>query len=291
MIRDQRAVRQKLMTAWSTLDPAPWNPNSASQRDVITPYCSRRFGDAQGYVGNCVRVRDTQPRRGNWPPRRAHLLRARGRITGVSERIAPTGSTVAAVVLGDPIRLTPGGGGAAFTAETGFLIGPYDPPVVNETQGETYCVGIVTRPVGCRPSFALGPAALHGRVLDLMEASPRATALRIALLSCRSPAEALDVVESTLRTTEPFGRAAFARCEAAVEALFGESSPSCRLHRSSARRQPRTSRQTVHRAGRAEPADPRSDPAHATTARAHRCQRDSGVRRPGCRAGLVRPSA
>jgi hypothetical protein len=31
---------------------------------------------------------------------------ARGRITGVRERIAPTGSTVAAVVLGDPIRQT-----------------------------------------------------------------------------------------------------------------------------------------------------------------------------------------
>jgi AraC-like DNA-binding protein len=90
---------------------------------------------------------------------------------------------------------------------------------VNEPQGETYCVGIVTSPVGCRPCFALGPAGLRGRVLDLMEAWPRAAALRIALSSCRSPAEALDVVESTLRTSEPFGGAALARCEAAVEAL------------------------------------------------------------------------
>jgi methylphosphotriester-DNA--protein-cysteine methyltransferase len=144
---------------------------------------------------------------------------ARGRITGVSERIAPTGSTVAAVVLGDPMRLTPGGGGAPFTAETGFLIGPHDRPVVNEPQGETHCVGIVTSPVGCRPCFGLGPAGLRGRILDPMEAWPRAAALRIALSSCRSPAEALDVVESTLRTSEPFGGAALARCEAAVEAL------------------------------------------------------------------------
>ena len=147
---------------------------------------------------------------------------ARGRITGVSERIAPTGSTVAAVVLGAPIRLTPGGGGASLSAEEGFLIGPHDRPVLNEPQGETYCVGIVTRPVGCRPSFGLAPAALRGRVLDLTEAWPRAVALRLALSSCHSPAEALDTVESTLRMSEPFDRTAFARCEAAVKALSAD---------------------------------------------------------------------
>ena len=147
---------------------------------------------------------------------------ARGRITGVSERIAPTGSTVAAVVLGDPIRLTPSGGGSSLTAEKGFLIGPHDRPVVNEPQGETYCVGIVTSPVGCRPSFGIAPAPLRGRVVDLMEAWPRATSLRLALASCRTPAEALDVVESTLRTSEPFERTAFERCHAAVEALSAD---------------------------------------------------------------------
>ena len=60
---------------------------------------------------------------------------ARGRITGASELIAPTGSTVVAIVLGDPIRLTPSGGGPSVTAEQGFLIGPHDRPVVNEPQG------------------------------------------------------------------------------------------------------------------------------------------------------------
>ena len=80
---------------------------------------------------------------------------ARGRITGVRERIAPTGSTVAAVVLGDPIRQTPIGEGTALVAETGFLIGPHDRPIVNEPQGETFCVGIVTTPVGCGPAFGL----------------------------------------------------------------------------------------------------------------------------------------
>lgn len=144
---------------------------------------------------------------------------ARGRITGVSERIAPTGSTVAAVILGDPIRLTPGGGGGSLTVDEGFLIGPHDRPVVNEPLGETYCVGIVTRPVGCRPTFGLAPASLRGQVLNLLEAWPRATALRLALTSRLSPVEALDVVESTLRTLEPFDRAAITRCEAAVRAL------------------------------------------------------------------------
>lgn len=147
---------------------------------------------------------------------------ARGRITGASERIAPTGSTVAAVVLGDPIRLTPSGGGPSLLAEQGFLIGPHDRPVVNEPQGETYCVGVVTNPVGCRPTFGIAPAALRGFVVDLMEVWPRATSLRLALASCQAPAEALDVLESALRTSEPFDRTAFERCHAAVEALAAD---------------------------------------------------------------------
>ena len=102
---------------------------------------------------------------------------ARGRIAGVRERIAPTGSTVAAVVLGDPIRQTPVGEGTALIADTGFLIGPHDRPIVNEPQGETYCVGIVTTPVGCRPALGLAPATLRGRVVDLLHAWPRAAGL------------------------------------------------------------------------------------------------------------------
>ena len=50
---------------------------------------------------------------------------ARGQIDYPSELIAPTGSTVAVVVLGAPIRVTPSGGaGEPFLAATGFLIGP-----------------------------------------------------------------------------------------------------------------------------------------------------------------------
>jgi AraC-like DNA-binding protein len=147
---------------------------------------------------------------------------ARGRITGVRERIAPTGSTVAAVVLGDPIRQTPVGVGTALVADTGFLIGPHDRPIVNEPLGETYCVGIVTTPVGCRPALGLAPASLRGRVVDLLGAWPRAAALRQELTSCRTSAAALDVVEATLRTAEPFDRNAFSRCEAAVRQLSAD---------------------------------------------------------------------
>jgi AraC-like DNA-binding protein len=147
---------------------------------------------------------------------------ARGRIAGVRERIAPTGSTVAGVVLGDPIRQSPVGEGTALVADTGFLIGPHDRPIVNEPQGETFCVGIVTTPVGCRPALGIRPATLRGRVVDLLQAWPRAVGLRRELTSCRTPAEALDVVEAALMAPEPFDRHAFARCEVAVRQLSAE---------------------------------------------------------------------
>jgi methylphosphotriester-DNA--protein-cysteine methyltransferase len=144
---------------------------------------------------------------------------ARGRMTGVRERIAPTGSTVAAVVLGDPIRQTPATSGTVSVTGTGFLIGPHDRPIVNEPLGETYCVGIVTTPVGCRPVLGLPAATLRGRIVDLLPAWPRAAALRSALLTCRTPTEALDLVEETVRTQEPFDRDAVARCAEAVRQL------------------------------------------------------------------------
>jgi methylphosphotriester-DNA--protein-cysteine methyltransferase len=144
---------------------------------------------------------------------------ARGRMVGTSERIAPTGSTVAAVVLGDPLRQTPAGSAPALLAATGFLIGPHDRPIVNEPLGETHCVGIVTTPVGCRPVFGLAPATLRGRIVDLASAWPRATALRETLTACDRPQAALDVVEDALRNPEPFDRIAVARCADAVRQL------------------------------------------------------------------------
>ena len=147
---------------------------------------------------------------------------ARGRMAEPRERIAPTGSTVAAVVLGDAIRQSPLAGGSALVADSGFLIGPHDRPIINEPLGETYCVGIVMTPVGCRPVLGLAPATLRGRIVDLLEAWPRAAGLRRTLLSCATAAAALDAVEELLATPESFDRQAVGRCETAVRSLVAE---------------------------------------------------------------------
>jgi len=47
-------------------------------------------------------------------------------------------------------------------------------------------------------------------------------ALRRELSKCRTPAEALGIVEATLRTSEAFDRNAFARCEAAAAQLSAD---------------------------------------------------------------------
>jgi AraC-like DNA-binding protein len=137
---------------------------------------------------------------------------ARGRVDYRRERIAPTGSTVAVIVLGDPIRLV-AGGDAAFVAREGFLLGPHDRPVINEPLGETHCYGVVTTAIGCRSLFGLAPASIRGRVVDLLAAWPPAIALRRALVEDGT----LDLVETTLVADAP--GPALARCEAAVLAL------------------------------------------------------------------------
>jgi AraC-like DNA-binding protein len=112
---------------------------------------------------------------------------ARGQIPYARERIAPTGSTVAVIVLGAPIREIPDNGrGVPFLASHGFLIGPHDRPVINEPTGETYCVGIVTTPVGCHPVFGLRPASMRGRAGDLTQLWAPATELRQRLLATPS---------------------------------------------------------------------------------------------------------
>jgi AraC-like DNA-binding protein len=58
--------------------------------------------------------------------------------------------------------------------------------------------------------------------VDLLEAWPRAAALRDELSRCQAPIEALDIVEGILREPEPFDRQAFTRCEAAVAQLSAD---------------------------------------------------------------------
>ena len=60
------------------------------------------------------------------------LWYARGTVPYTREKIAPTGSTVAVLVLGDAIRQTPANGeGPTLTTDRGFLIGPHDGPLIH----------------------------------------------------------------------------------------------------------------------------------------------------------------
>lgn len=143
---------------------------------------------------------------------------ARGQISYPRERIAPTGSTVGGIVLGSPIQQTPSGG-VPFTATDGFLIGPHDRPIVNEPTGETYCLGVVTRPVGCRAVFGVEPATIRGRVVDLAMAWPPAGILRRALGHMTDPAVMLAAVEDALAANLDPAVPGLDRCEAAARAL------------------------------------------------------------------------
>ncbi len=142
---------------------------------------------------------------------------ARGQIPYTREKIAPTGSTVAGIVLGPPIQQTPSGG-PPFLAHTGFLIGPHDRPLVNEPTGRTDCVGIVTTPIGCRAVFGVHPAALRGRVVDLLEAWPAGRRLREDLLSA-DDGSTLDRTEAELAAGLDESDRALDRCEGVVAAL------------------------------------------------------------------------
>jgi AraC-like DNA-binding protein len=156
---------------------------------------------------------------------------ARGTIPYRRERVAPTGSTVAVIVLGDPIIETAGGPRAVpLHAERGFLIGPHDRPVTNEPTGETFAVGIVTTPVGCRAALGLDPAAIAGRVVELSEAWAPADGLRERLLRLSAgpgpgtgpdPETMLDLVVAQLADGLDLDFPGLDRCERAV-AMLGE---------------------------------------------------------------------
>jgi AraC-like DNA-binding protein len=145
---------------------------------------------------------------------------ARGTVPYRRERVAPTGSTVAVIVLGDPIIETAGGPRAVpLRAERGFLIGPHDRPVTNEPTGETFAVGIVTTPVGCRAALGIDPALIAGRVVDLMETWPAAADLREHLLVASNPEAMLDLVVASLTDGLSLDIPGLDRCERAIAML------------------------------------------------------------------------
>ncbi len=126
------------------------------------------------------------------------LWYARGTIGYRRERIAPTGSCVAVVVLGAPIIETPTTTGVPLLASEGFVIGPHDGPVINEPSGETHAVGVVLTPIGCRAVLGLDPATLRGDVVDLLAVWPPARPLRAALLRTSDPEAMLAIVDAAL---------------------------------------------------------------------------------------------
>ena len=148
------------------------------------------------------------------------LWHARGTIPYTREKIAPTGSSVAVFVLGDPILETPNNGdGVTLRAERGFLLGPHDRPVINEPTGETYAVGIVGTAIGCQAVFGVRPSRLRGRAVDLETAWPAAIRLRAELLASGRPEEMLTIVESFVAETLDSSIPGLDRCERAVAML------------------------------------------------------------------------
>ncbi len=150
----------------------------------------------------------------------ASVWYARGTIPYRREKVAPTGSTVAVIVLGDPIIETAGGPRAVpLHAAEGFLIGPHDRPVTNEPTGETFAVGIVTTPVGCRAALGLDPAPVAGHVVELADAWAPAADLRERLLSLDDPEAMLDQVVDVLGEGLDLDIVGLDRCERAVARL------------------------------------------------------------------------
>ena len=93
---------------------------------------------------------------------------ARGQIAYRHEWIAPTGSTVAVLNLGDPIvHASTGIRASRLRATTGWLSGPHDRPSFNEPLGRTCAYGVVTTPIGAATTFGVDPRALRGRVVRL----------------------------------------------------------------------------------------------------------------------------
>jgi AraC-like DNA-binding protein len=149
---------------------------------------------------------------------------ARGTVPYKRELIAPTGSTVVLLVLGDPIRETTAAG-RTLESDRGLVIGPHTAPVENAPLGETHALGVVTTRVGCLPVTGLRPAVLRGRVVALDVTGGGLPTLR-ERLACRrdeNPEALLDLVvdhlAAHLRSVDRDPSAVVLRTERAVARL------------------------------------------------------------------------
>ncbi|GIG54187.1 helix-turn-helix domain-containing protein [Demequina activiva] len=162
----------------------------------------------------------TRPVRGE--PGRAveQVWFARGTVPYRSELIAPTGSTVAILILGDSITQTAASGVEVTSAE-GLVIGPHTAPITNAPYGETFAVGIVTTAVGCEALLGHRPAGLRGRIVDLATGAPSLVELRAALAVRRAddPEALLDAVEHRVAELVNLDVPGLGRVEGAVASL------------------------------------------------------------------------
>lgn len=147
---------------------------------------------------------------------------AHGQLEATRELIAPTGSTVAAVILG-PAIIQGHPGGPPSTMHRGFLIGPHERPIINQPTGRTFAVGFVTTPVGCEALLGVRPSAVRGRAVELDTVWPAAPALRedlgTAAAGGASLADLVDLLQSRLAEGLNTAIPGLERCEAAVRSL------------------------------------------------------------------------
>ena len=109
---------------------------------------------------------------------------------------------MAAVVLGDPIRQTPVGEDTALVADTGFLIGPHDRPIVNEPLAIRTASGSSPPRSAAGPALGLAPA-LRGQAVDLLQAWPRAAVLRRHLTTLPDTSKSYSTARHNRRLASP----------------------------------------------------------------------------------------
>lgn len=155
----------------------------------------------------------------------ASIWVARGQLT--PQPIAPTGCTVAAVVLSDPIRLWPlDAPEQLFRAERGFVIGAHDRPVGQRTEGELYCVGVTATPVGCQMALGVAPGPIKRRVVGLSGTKLSAPELVEELRDLDDSDLILDRVQEVLGSGISTPDAGVRRCQSVINALTEDPSRS-----------------------------------------------------------------